>query len=130
MSEVQTVEVEYKDEDILIESLKELGYNPTIHKEAVGMQTYYSRGKKPKAHIVVKKSQFGGYMDCGFERIKNGFRMHIDNMDHGKFKSKKLKQIYPEKKIMKYIKGRTKFSVKSRKVDNEGNVRIRINSNF
>ena len=130
MSEVQTVEVEYKDEGILIESLKELGYQPKVHQNGIDMDTYYNKGKKPKAHILIKKSQFGGYMDCGFERIKDGFQMHIDNMDHRKFKSQKLKQIYPEKKIMKYIKGRSKFSVKSRKVDKEGNVRIRLSNNF
>ena len=129
MSEFKVVEVELKEEDILVAALKQMGYKPTVHKEAVELQTYYQNRVKPKAHIVVDKSQVGGYGAVGFERQEKGFKMHIDDMDQRRFKIGKLKQSYAEQKINKVIKHRAKFSVKSR-TEKEGKIQIRLRRNF
>ncbi|KKN30858.1 hypothetical protein LCGC14_0829830 [marine sediment metagenome] len=129
MSEFTVVEVELKEEDVLVSALKQMGYKPVIHKEAVELQTYYQDRVKPKAHIVISKGQVGGYGAVGFERQKNGFKMHIDNMDQRRFKTGKLKQSYAEQKINKAVKRRAKFSIKSRK-EEDGKIKIRLRRNF
>ena len=91
MSEMKTVEVEFNDEELLLDALKNLGYKPKIYKDGVEIDTYYKDRQKPKAHIVISKSQIKGYAAVGFERQKNGgFRMHIDDMDRYKFKENAL----------------------------------------
>jgi hypothetical protein len=128
MSEWSVVNVEFNEEAVLVEALKCMGYQPKTHKEAVDIKGYGSHASK-KAHIVVSKGQFGGYTDCGFERTKTGFSIHLDNMDHKKFKVGKLKQHYSEAKVMKVVKGRARFSVKKR-VEEEGKIKIRLTRNF
>jgi hypothetical protein len=130
MSEFTVVEVELKEEDMLVDALKLMGYKPTVHKKAVEIETYYSDRKKPKAHIVINKSQVGGYAAVGFERQKDGgFKMHIDDMDQRRFKIGQLKQHYSEAKITKFVKGRAKYSINSRKVK-DGKIKLRLRRNF
>ena len=130
MSEFTVVEIQLNEEDVLINALKQMGYKPKTHKESVELETYYSSRAKPKAHIVVSKGQVGGYGAVGFERLKKGgFKMHIDNMDQRRFKLGRLKQHYAEAKIVKVVKNRSKFSIRSRKEEN-GKIRIRVRSNF
>lgn len=129
MSQWSVVEVEFTDQDALVEALTEMGWNPTVHKEAIDMKGYGSYGSK-KAHIIVSKNQFGGYTDCGFERVDGGYKMHIDHSDKRKFKADQLNQRYAEAKVMKTVRARTKYSVKSREVTKEGQIKIRLLSRF
>jgi len=128
MSEMKTVEVEFNDEELLLDALKNMGYKPQVYNEGIEIDTYYKGRTKPKAHIVISKSQIGGYAAVGFERKKGGFRMHIDDMDKRKFGENKLKQHYSEAKLMKTIKGKSRYSVTSRVVkDNKIKVSLRVN---
>ena len=107
-----------------------MGYKPTVHAEGVTLNNNYSRSK-PTAHIVVKKSQFGGMGDIGFERTKNkGFVMHADDYDwgsHGKrFKFNKLCMNYSENKVKKYVNRTSRCSIFSRKENNKGQVEIQL----
>ena len=111
-----------------MDALKTLGYNPKVHQEGIDVKGYGSHGTK-KAHVVVSRGQFNGHTDAGFERQKTGFKLHLDNMDHKKFKVGKLKQAYGEAKLMKVVKGRTKFSIKSRE-EKEGKIKIRVRRNW
>jgi len=129
MSEMQTVEVNFNDEEVLIGALKNLGYNPAQYEKSKSIKVYYQNKGKPKANIVISKNQFGGYADVGFERQEKGFRMHLDNMDHKKFKVHKLKQFYSEGKIMKSIKKHHNFSIINRK-EQGGKIRIRVRRTF
>ena len=130
MSEWSVVEVEFNDEQILAETLKSMGYNPKIHQEAVEIRGYGGRMSK-KANIVVSKNQFSGYTDCGFERqVNGGYKLHLDNMDHKKFKVGKLKQCYTETKLTKVVGRTSAFSIKSRTVNKDGKIKIRIRRVF
>ena len=128
MSEWSVTEVEMHDQEALVEALKEMGWSPVIHDEAVSMKGYGSHGSQ-KAHIVIPKNQFGGYTDCGFEKIENGYKLHIDHMDNRKFKTSELQARYAEAKVMKTIRSRTKFSVRNRIVE-DGKVKIRVRSSY
>ena len=129
MSEQISVQLELDDERLLLESLEKMGYKPKLYEDGTELQTYYNNKTKPKAHIVIDKSQFGGYSAVGFERVKGKFNMHLDNMDQKKFKVNKLKQTYSEVKLMKVIKNKARYSVKNR-TEEEGKVRIRLRCNF
>ncbi len=101
MSEFHVVEVCFKNEAVLVKSLKEMGYNPAVHNESVVLGGSYNRNNV-KAHIVVSKSQFNGsYGDLGFERTKEGFVMHADHIDKNKFKLKQLNKCYGENMVKK-----------------------------
>ena len=129
MSEWSCVEIEFNDENTLIETLERMGYSPKVHNTAQSILGYGSHASQ-KAHIVIGKSQFGGYTDCGFERFNNGqFKIHIDEMDHNKFKVNKLKQYYAETKILKTVEKRSKYSIKNREETN-GKIHIRLKTNF
>jgi len=129
MSEFRTVEIDIKEEDVLVQALKQMGYNPVTHQQEIDLKTYYSDRVKPKAHIVVGKDQFNGYADAGFQRTSKGFNMHIDEMDQRKFKIGKLKQSYAEAKIMKTIKGTAKFTLRARQ-EEQGKVKLVLRRNF
>lgn len=129
MSEMRTVEVEFKDIDCVEEALKEMGYQvQTDINGDLDMHTY-NRGVQ-KAHVVVKKGSNGlRWSDLGFSKNSDGsFSMHYDDMD--KINLNKLKQGYSESKIKKTVKHSSKFSMSSRTIDKEGKIKLRIRRNF
>ena len=130
MGEMMVVDVDLREEDVLVEALKAMGLNPTIHAQGVKMDTYYSGRTKPTAHVVCAKGQKGlRYAGLGFERQANGgFKMHKDDSD--RFNTNKLKQHYTEKKIEKIVRRTSRFSVKNRSVDKKGRITIRVKRNF
>lgn len=130
ISEYHVVEVEFKDEECLIETLKEMGYKPEVFNEGTTITGYLASTKR-KAHIVVRKSQFNGYGDLGFERSKDGYKLHVDDYDYGhsgktdKIKMSRMKQVYAGRVIQKAIRRTSKFSFVSRK-EVDGNIKIRV----
>lgn len=129
MSEYHVIDVEFKDEQCLIETLKEMGLNPEVHENGTTITSGYS-SVKPKAHIVVRRKAFGGYGDVGFERIKDGFKLHVDDYDYGrggrdKIKMARMKQVYGSKVIEKAVRRTSKFSFMSKKEEN-GNIKIKV----
>jgi hypothetical protein len=69
--------------------------------------------------------------DIGFERTGNGFKMHADDYDWGhhgnRFQLNKLNQKYAENKLVKYVKSTTKYNILSKKVNEDGKIKIVIN---
>ena len=126
MSSYHVVEVIFKDEPLLVKSLKELGYSPAIHKEGVVLGGNYNRNKV-KGHIVIPRSQFNGtYGDVGFERTKTGFQMHADHIDIRKFNLKGLNKKYSENKLRKYVNTTSKCNIFSRQEKNNGQIEIKL----
>ncbi len=132
MSEFHVVETEFIDEECLIGALKEMGLNPEVHEEQVKLNGYSGRGAQPKAHIVVRKNQFNGYGDCGFERkAGGGFDLHADDYDYGrrgtdKLKMAKIKQVYSANVIEKTVRKTSKYTLLSRKKNKNGEIKIRV----
>lgn len=132
MSEMHTLKVEFNDEECLVASLKDSGYQVEVHKEGIEIDPFYKDRKKEKAHIVIRKNQFLGYSDAGFERLEDGtYKLHCDHIDwngsYGKFDLNKITQKYGLNKIKKTIKGSSKYSiVKEEEVDGEIRVKLKI----
>ena len=103
ISSYHVVDVKFKDEKMLVKSLKDLGYSPVVHKEAQVLSGNYN-GNKVKGHIIVPRGQFNGsYGDVGFERTKKGFVMHADHIDIRKFNLQGLNKTYQENKLRKFV---------------------------
>ena len=129
MSEYHVAEAIFKDENILKQSLRDMGYAVEVHKEPVSINGYGSK-KVGSAHLVVRKNQFSGYGDVGFERTAKGFVTHADSDDiglhHGRFKIGTLHKKYIENKLKKYVSTTSTCNVFSRKENKDGQVEIHL----
>jgi len=130
VSEFHVVEVGFKDEGVLIQSLKEMGYNPQVHKDAVSLHGYRGDKRKQKAHIVIPRSQVGGMSnDVGFERVKKGFVLHASAFDSPWRKGVKIKQLnksYSENKLRKTVNSISSYNITDRKELENGKIEIHI----
>ncbi len=125
-SSYHVIDVIFKDEPLLVQSLKELGYTPTVHKEGVVLSGNYNSGKV-KGHIVVPRNQFGGiYGDVGFERSKKGFIMHADHIDIKKFNLKGLNKTYAENKLKRFVNSTSRCNILSRREKSNGQIEIQL----
>ena len=130
ISEFHEVEVKFKDKDVLIQSLKEMGYNPKVHEKAQNLYGYQGDKRKQKAHIIIPRSQVGASSnDVGFEKVKKGFVLHASEFDSawrtGK-KLKTLKRTYAETTLKKGVSLSSKYSISSRKVRDDGKIEIQL----
>jgi hypothetical protein len=114
----------------LVNSLKEMGYNPEVHKEEKSLQGYQGDERKQKAHIILPRNQVGrASNDVGFQRTKKGFVMHASQFDHAwrtgdKFKT--LNRTYSENKIKKEVSKSSRYNIASRKVRDDGKIEIKV----
>jgi hypothetical protein len=112
--------------------LKEMGYTPQIHLDkAVNLYGYQGDKRSQKAHIVIPRSQVSSASnDLGWEIVNGKIVMHISEYDQScnKFNVGKLKQLYSKNLLVKSItkKWAGKYSIKSKTVDEKGNIKIRI----
>ena len=127
MSQQAVYDVDFKDEQLLLEALKEMGFKPVVHKEAVPIKTYGNRGNA-KAHIVLGKEDCcNRYGDFGFERTEKGFKLHADHIDIKKLNLVKLKQTYTKSFIKKRINllG-TQYIMRAEEIDQNGSMKLKI----
>lgn len=127
MSQQAVYNVDFKDEELLLDALKDMGYNPLVHEEAVPIKIYGSRSGV-KAHIVIGQQQGGfSYADIGFERTKGGYNLHADHIDINKFSLTKLKQKYTKAFIAKRIRLMgTQFLMGDEDIDEDGIMKLKI----
>jgi len=130
MSEFHTVEcIEINDEKCLVESLEIMGYQPEVHKIAKKLFGYQGDFRSQKAHVVIPRKQISSSSnDIGFEKQDKGYAMHISDFDQRQnyFSEDKFKKIYNEKKLTKELVSNRGFVLRSRKVENDGTVRLRL----
>ena len=130
MSEMHEVEVMFKDQQVLVEALREAGLECEVFEHGTTIDTYYDNRERPKSHIVVRRDQFQGMRDIGFEKTANGFVMHADDYDYDRVGKKinldKITQIYAEKKIIKDANQSCQFNVVSRTTENDGTVVLEV----
>lgn len=117
MSEMQSIEVKFKDKELIVDALKNMGYNPIINSTQQKMQTFGN--VDVSADIIVKKSEIHGYADVGFEKVGNEYKLHIDSDDHAKFGLDRLKQKYAEANINKEVENNSKYSISSSEEQDE-----------
>ncbi len=130
MSEYHVVETEFQDQECLLDALKEMGYTPTVHETTKQLEGYQGDQRQQKAHIIIPRRQVGGSSnDVGFEKVKGKYICHASEYDRAWRTGKKinnLKKGYAEKVIMKTVRKHSRYSFKSRKVDEDGNIKIKV----
>jgi len=112
-----------------MQSLKDMGYAVEVNQKPVSINGYGGT-KVGSAHVVVRKNQFGGYGDVGFERTAKGFTIHADSDDvglqHGRFKLGTLNTKYVENKLKKYVNMTSTCNIFSRTENKDGQVEIHL----
>lgn len=130
MSEYHVIETEFKDQQVLIEALEEMGYHPEVYDKPKNLLGYQGDKRQQKAHIIIPRRQVGGASnDVGFEKVDGKYICHASGYDapwRTGAKISKLKQTYGEKKIMKSVRQSSRYSFMSRKVTEDGEVKIKI----
>jgi len=122
--------VKYIDEPILIKSLKEMGYQPEVHKDAHNLYGYQGKKREQKAHIIIPRKQVGGASnDVGFERVKKGFVLHASEYDSAWRTGKKIQTLnktYSVNKLRKEVGMTSKFNILSTKNRGDGKIEIKL----
>jgi len=135
MSEYRVVEVEFKDQKVLIEALQSMGYKPETYQEAKPLEGYQGDKRQQKAHIIIPRRQVGSASnDVGFEKVDKQFKLHASAYDKawrdGGKKLKELKRTYSEKFVIGRIKKNSKMSLRSRVLTEDGKIKLKVRTMF
>jgi hypothetical protein len=130
MSEFHIIEVVFKDQPVLIQTLREMGYEPEVHEKAKNLFGYQGDKREQKAHIIIPRKQVGGASnDVGFERVKKGFVLHASAFDSAWRTGKKLKTLnkrYTENKLRKEVSKSVNLNVVNRTEREDGRIEIQL----
>ena len=116
--ETQTV---LREEELLLDALKEMGYQPEVHPEGAPLNSYYSEQEAKVANIVIRCQHLcGAYGDIGFARQPDGQLAMIDDEldDYGGYGKKwlgRVQQIYKENQTLAVAQAKG-YRLKSRQV--------------
>ncbi|MGE0132525.1 MAG: DUF1257 domain-containing protein [Blastocatellales bacterium] len=108
MSKYMTfTEVVFKDRDLLVAALEDVGCQWIKQGESLEMGRYYSEQLLQRADVIIPRSAVGNdYGDIGFERTENGgYRPVMDELDrrralYGQFLPR-LRAAYNERVVSK-----------------------------
>ncbi len=116
--ETQTV---LREEQYLVEVLKEMGYEVEVHPGVARLNSYYSDQEAKTANIIIRRNQLrGAYGDIGFARQPDGrFGIIKDELDeHRGYGAKwlgRIQQLYKEKQTLAMARAKG-YTLKSREV--------------
>lgn len=125
------MEIKFKDQGVLITTLKNMGYKPVVHEEAKHLRGYHGDKRSQKAHIIIPRQQVGvASNDVGFERIDDGgFVLHASEFDHAWRTGNKIKALtqgYAENKLKKTVSVLSHCQIFSRKQNKNGQIEIQL----
>ena len=124
------VEIKFKDEGVLITTLKNMGYEPEVHEEAKHLRGYQGDKRSQKAHLIIPRKQVGAMSnDVGFERVDGGFVLHASQFDHEWRTGNKiidLNQCYAENVLKKTVSVTSKCQIYSRQKNKNGQIEIQL----
>lgn len=82
MSHYSYVKAAMTDPEIIVECLREFGFEPTEYEEPVSLYGYAGDERSDKAHIVVRKEQISAFSnDLGFLKTEDGYSTIISEYD-------------------------------------------------
>ena len=116
--ETQTV---LREEELLLDALKEMGYQVEVHPEGAPLNSYYSEQEAKVANIIIRRAQLpGAFGDVGFVRQPDGrFTLIEDELDdhsgYGKKWLGRVQQIYKENQTLAVAQAKG-YRLKSRQV--------------
>jgi hypothetical protein len=122
-------EVAFKDRDLLVGALQDIGCKEIRHGEDLEMGRYYSDQVPQKAEVIIPRSTIGNYYgDIGFRQSEHGdYLPVIDNLDqnyvhNGRF-IPRLRAAYNERvvgKVAARLRGTASRSIEG------GVIKIRV----
>lgn len=111
---VESEEVCIKDEQTLLETLEEFGFNSSmveVHEKPVALHGYQGDERVQMAHVVLRRRVVGSASnDIGFEKQKDGsYKVWVSDYDkaHGigsKIANKQFFQAYAKNRVLKWAK--------------------------
>lgn len=107
MSKYSENQTQFKDAELLVQALAEMGYTTVeVNKEAQNLVGYHGDTRADKAEIIVRRAYIGkASNDIGFRRNVNGtYGAIISDFDSHRHNAQwlsKLKVKYAEKGIMR-----------------------------
>ena len=125
MSHHVSIATVFKSEQALIAALKDLGFNPEVHKTPQNLVGYYGQKETP-CHIIVSKRQ-GLSADMGFQKQPDGsYKQVMDHMDSRRFSH--LTQTYA-KHVIKAEQARMGYRMVSEKTTAAGEIQMVLEVN-
>lgn len=115
MSAYKTIQCSFRDKNILLDCLKEIGYQPVVYKEKTKLIGYRGDARDQCAEIIVPRSQISPMSnDLGFayDEEKNEYIMLCSEYDSYEGLEDKVKQSYAVTAI-KVALSKNKFSIKT-----------------
>ncbi|HEX5481702.1 MAG TPA: DUF1257 domain-containing protein [Terriglobia bacterium] len=104
MSKYCQIETVLRDEEYLVEALREMGYKPEVHAEGAQLNSYYSEQEAKIAHVIIRRRELpGAFGDIGFVRQPDGQLSKIgDELDrqYGARWLGRVEQLYKEKQTL------------------------------
>ena len=119
MSKYCQIETVLRDEEYLVEALREMGYKPEVHAEGAKLNSYFTEQEAKIAHIIIRRQELpGAFGDIGFVRQPDGRLSKIgDELDHryGTQWLGRLQQLYKEKQTLAVARAKG-YMLKKREV--------------
>lgn len=79
MSHFSTIQTQYNNRKVLLQSLKNMGLKVVEHQQPVQLNTTWN--SQGVAHIVVERSQINSSSDIGFLNEDNSYKLVCDDYD-------------------------------------------------
>ncbi len=90
MSHFSTINTQYNNRKVLLQSLKQMGLKVTEHEQPVRLNTTWN--SQAVAHLVVERSQINSSSDIGFLYEDNTYKLVCDDYDLRRSKMPNFKQ--------------------------------------
>ena len=121
MSKYGQTQTVLREEILLVEALKAMGYEVEVHSEGAQLNSYYAEQEAKVANIILRRQHLrGAYGDIGFTRQADGqFAMVKDELDeyhgYGARWVGRVQQLYKEKQTLAMAKAKG-YTLKGREV--------------
>ncbi len=126
MSAYKTIQCSFKDQEVLLDCLKDIGYNPVVYKEKNNLTGYRGDSRSQSAEIIVPRSQISAVSnDLGFafDEEKGEYVMLCSEYDSHRGVGDKIKQSYAIVAIRKAL-SKNKFSINTEIKDKNKTITI------
>ena len=127
MSAYKIIQCSFKDQKTLIDSLKNLGYEPVVYKEKHHLKGYQDDVREQLAEIIVPKQQISSVSnDLGFTYSveQDEYVMICSHYDAHKGVADKVKQSYALTAIKSALK-QNKFTINSEIIQKDATISLR-----
>jgi hypothetical protein len=126
MSAYKVISCSFKDQNTLLDCLKNLGYEPVVYKEKHNLKGYQNDLRDQKAEIIVPKNQISNSSnDLGFsyDDKTEEYVMLCSDFDAHKGVADRVKQSYALTAIKSALK-KNKFTINSEVVGKDKTITI------